>query len=151
MKFVAKEDISLPQEDLFAAVTDYASFERQALRRGAKVTRLDSKAVAGVGMAWKIVFAFRGRERELDAEIAQFQEPDSYSVDGRIAGLNGRFQLDLISLSRSQTRLTCALELVPKSLTARVLVQSMKLSRSTLQARFEKRVASFAKDLEARS
>ena len=41
MKFSTREDIEAPVDHVFAEVSDFAGFERRALRHGADITRLD--------------------------------------------------------------------------------------------------------------
>ncbi len=54
------------------------------------------------------------------------------------------------SLSRSRTRIMVALELKPQNLSARLLVQSLKLAKNSLTKKFKKRVGDYAKDMEDR-
>jgi len=46
MEFTAREDVEAPIAYVFAQVTDFAAFERQALRRGAEVRRRDGERLA---------------------------------------------------------------------------------------------------------
>jgi len=50
MIFETKEDINAPIEQVFPHISDFADFERSALRRGAEVARLDNLRTAGPGM-----------------------------------------------------------------------------------------------------
>jgi len=53
------------------------------------------------------------------------------------------------ALSKKQSRFHVGAVLEPKTLTARLLVESMKLARSKYNKRFQKRVAELAKELVA--
>lgn len=44
MKFVAKQDVELPQQTLFDRMADFQMFERVAIRRGVDVVRTGSLA-----------------------------------------------------------------------------------------------------------
>lgn len=148
MKFSSHEDIEAPIDAVFAAVTDFQAFERQALRRGAEVQRSDSLAYPGPGMTWDAAFMLRGKRREIKIELTQMDGPNGLVADARSNNLNGQFAVDLVALSRNRTRLSVTLELEPKTLAARLMLQSMKLARKTLTRRFRKRVAEFATDVE---
>lgn len=155
MQFTAKEDIEGPIDRIFEMITDFEGFERAAMRRGAEVVRTDklrlpTDMTAAVGMAWLARFKLRGRDRELALELAALDPPHGYRIDFASSGLDGDLAIDLVAMSRNRTRMTLALELRPRTLAARLMVQSLKLARTNLTKRFALRVADFAKDLEDR-
>jgi hypothetical protein len=67
-----------------------------------------------------------------------------------MGGLGGNMVVDLMALSRSRTRLVLDIELKPENLSARLLVQSLKLARGNLTKRFRLRAAEYAIDVEDR-
>jgi uncharacterized protein YndB with AHSA1/START domain len=150
MRFTAKEDISAPIEDVLEAVTDFQSFERALLRRGIEVARTDTLPQPGPGMTWESRFRFRGKMRELRAELVRIDCPESLEIATESAGLNGRLTVELVRLSPRQTRMQTVLVLKPRTMPARLLVQSMKLARGTLLRRYRRGVRKFARNLEAR-
>lgn len=150
MQFTAKEDIEGPIDRVFGLITDFEMYERAALRRGADVVRSDTLRARGAGMTWNAQFQFRGRERKLSLKLAEMTPPDGYRIDFFSPNLDGDLKVDLLALSKHRTRLTLALEVRPKTLSARLMVQSLKLARTNLTKRFALRVADFAKDLEDR-
>ncbi len=150
MKFSAKEDIEAPIEFVFEQVTDFTAFERSALRRGAEVQRVDSLAEPGPGMAWDASFKLRGRKREVNIELASIDPPNGLVVSSRSPAMGGELVVDLVALSRGRTRMSVDIEISPKNLAARLLVQSLKLARSKLNKRFRKRVAGHAEEIEDR-
>ncbi|MCK4712108.1 MAG: SRPBCC family protein, partial [Marinosulfonomonas sp.] len=75
MKFSTKEDIEAPIEAVFKAVSDFNAFERFALRRGARVQRVDRKTHPQTTIAWDIEFPYRGKKRQLLAELTEFDAP----------------------------------------------------------------------------
>lgn len=147
MKFSTREDIEAPIDHVFAAVSDFAAFERRALRQGAEVTRADDGPVQ-VGSAWQIAFQFRGRDRRMTATMAQMDPPDGYLVETVSDGLTAATEVQLVALSRSRTRVSVSIDLRAKSLTARLLLQSLKLVKGKMTKRFKARVLEFAEDIE---
>ena len=150
MKFSAREDIEAPIDFVFERVSDFDAVERQALRRGSEVKRLDGKGEPKVGSAWDIKFKFRGKSRKMHAEIMTMSKPNLLNVHSLSTGIEGETIIELVALSRNRTRIAVTMELKPKSLTARLLMQTLKLAKSNLSQKFKQRVSNFAIDTEGR-
>jgi len=149
MKFSTREDIEAPIDHVFAAVTDFSAFERQALRRGAEVRRVDQGPVQ-LGSAWDVAFQFRGKDREMRATISTFDPPNALVVDTSAAGIDGVTNVELMPLSPHRTRIAVSIDLSAKTLSARLLLQSLKLAKNTLTKRFKSRIAEQAEAIEDR-
>lgn len=150
MKFVTKEDIECPIAHVFAQSADFAGFERQALRRGANVRRTDQKPQYGLGSGWDVIFKFRGKDRQMQAVVTTWDPPNGYGVQSTSSGIEAAVLLELVPLSRGRTRLSLTIDLVPKTIAARIMVQSMRLARGTLQRRLDLRMSDFASDIVER-
>lgn len=148
MKFSTNEDILAPIDLVFASVSDFDSFERQALRHGAEISRQDNLDAPGVGMCWNGRFTFRGRKRDVTAEVAQYETPQAFTVASESGGLDGIIAVECIALAPHRTRLSVQVELKPRTIPARVVIQSLKLAKTSLNKRFKKRVADMAKNIE---
>lgn len=150
MIFTTREDIEAPIEAVFDMLCDFESFERSAMRRGAEVQRVDKLTSPGPGMTWNAVFQMRGRRREMQIEMVTFDRPNEMVLESTSPGIVGQMRFDLIALSRSRTRLAVALEVKPLNLSARLLVQSLKLGKGRLQARYNAKVSEYARGMEDR-
>lgn len=150
MKFSTREDIDAPISTVFAAISDFDHFERQVLRRGADVKRIDKLDGPCVGMRWKTRATIRGRKRDIDSELTEFTPESKLCLSSQVGGVDSALVLELLALSSRRTRLRVALDLTPTNLSARLFVQSLKLAKASLQKRFEDRVVNFAKEVEAR-
>ncbi|MHC0052384.1 SRPBCC family protein [Actibacterium sp. D379-3] len=150
MKFSTREDIAAPMSQVFAAVSDFDVFERAILRRGVELSRTDMLPGPGPGMTWKSRFTYRGRPRELTAELTHYQTPELLVMKSHSAGLDGALTVELLQLSPRQTRMAVALDLKPNTITARLFLQSLRLAKSSLTRRYKKSVHIFARDLETR-
>lgn len=148
MQFSTKEDIEAPIDFVFQRVTDFAAFERAALRRGMDVARQDRNPGLAEGAHWKAAFTFRGKSRTADVMVAKLDPPNEMQVAFISGGIEGVSQIELVPLSRSRTRLSVVIEMFPRSITARLLLQSLKLAKASLTAKFKGRVAGFAADIE---
>ncbi|MCW8842720.1 MAG: SRPBCC family protein [Rhodobacteraceae bacterium] len=151
MKFKSKEDLDAPIEKVFELLADFERHERSALRRGIEVSRVDSLKAPGVGARWDAQFRFRGKPRKAEIEVVKFEHPAEISVVAHMHGMDAQVEFLLVALSKTRTRLSVATTLTPQTLSARLLVQSFKLARGNITKRFDSRMASWARDIEARA
>jgi len=150
MKFSTRDDIEAPIDFVFEQLTDFPGLERAAMRRGAEVRRTDSLSQKGPGMSWHASFEFRGRTREVDLELTGVTPPDGIDMAFGSANLDGRMVVDLVALSRNRTRVTMNFELASKSLSGKLLLQSLKLARKSLTGRIDERMSSYCEDISKR-
>lgn len=150
MKFSSKEDIAAPIAAVFGMLSEFESFERSAIRRGADVNRVGEHDVPHEGQTWDARFSMRGKERQTRVELVQYTPPTEMRFESRSGGLSTTLHLELVSLAASRTRVSVAFEVKPRTLPARLFVQSMKLAKSNLAKRFSLRVSEYARDIEER-
>ncbi|NNE79330.1 MAG: SRPBCC family protein [Silicimonas sp.] len=144
MKLSTREDIDAPIDDVYQAVTDFDGFERQLLRRGIDITRDETQPMDVPGLCWNARFPWRGRAHDLDAELVEINQGQGYAIESRSGGIVCLGVVDLVALSKSRTRLFVSLDLKPTTLSSRLLVQSLKLTKGSLGRRFKSRVSEFA-------
>ncbi|MEM9434282.1 MAG: SRPBCC family protein [Pseudomonadota bacterium] len=150
MKFSAREDINAPIEKVFRTLTEFEVFERAALRRGIDLAREVEGESNGLGRTWRVNFKFRGRNREIGVELQTVAEPQDLVYAISSPNLRGTFEIELVAMSRARTRMRVALDIRPKTLSARLLLQSAKLARNTLNRRYKGRIKRLAQELETR-
>jgi hypothetical protein len=150
MKIATREDIAAPIEVVFAQLADFDGYERGALRRGAEVVRTDDLTVPGIGMAWRAAFDYRGKERKATIELTDYDPPNGMILTTHSNGADIVSVIDLVAMSKTRTRMNVSVDVRPRSLPAKLIVQSLKLARSSVLKRFRKRVTDFAADLENR-
>jgi len=150
MKFSSREDIEAPISYVFTRLSDVPAFERLAMRRGVQLRRVDRMSDIAVGAAWEFEFTFRGKLRKGRAQLTDFQPPERLKAEVMSNGMDGATTIELISLSPGRTRVMVGLEMQPKSIAARVLVQSLRLSKNSLTKKFKARIADFAEQIVER-
>jgi carbon monoxide dehydrogenase subunit G len=148
MKFQTKEDIDKPIANVFARLSDFENFERIALQRGVTISRKFKTKLPETGDSWDCKFRFRRKNRNASIVLLTFSTPDALYFKGDSQAIDVTFKIDLMALSKTRTRIMVDAVMSPKTLAARLFVQSMKLTRSKFNKRFAMRVAEFAKDIE---
>lgn len=148
MKFSTRQDIEAPVDFVFCRASDFAAFERQALRRGIQIARIGDVPDNRPGLRWDAVFSFRGKPRKVRAELARYDDPTAYQIQSVSGGVDADLTIDFVALSRGKTRIIVGLDLRPTTLSARLLIQSLKLAKANLYSRFDARVERFGRDIE---
>lgn len=148
MKLSTRTDIAAPQDFVFERLADFGSFERDAMRRGVTLRRLDVLSAPGAGMSWEVGFRFRGKQRQVLTDIRRYEEPEFLEYAGVSNSFEAGLEFVLTELSKTRTRLQIGLDVRPRSLGARLMIQSAKLGKGNLERRFQERVQQFAEDIE---
>ncbi len=150
MQFSAQEDIEAPIDDVFAMVADFERFERMALRRGVDVRRVTGQGPATAGATWETSVVIRGKPRQFTIEMTDYDRPAGMKFHARSKGVKGDTLVELLALSRRQTRLSVVMSLSARTLPARLLLQSLKLGQSRIRRQFQSRLSDFAREMEER-
>lgn len=150
MKFSRREDIEAPLEFVFREMTDFAALTRAAMRRGAEVKRTDSLGSPGVGMSWAIRAIIRGRTRDIAVRLTKFDLNQTTHCAVDSGGMLGTFSVEFVEIARGRTRINVALELRAATMTSRLILQSARLAKSTLDRRFARRITNLSREIEQR-
>lgn len=150
MKLSGRQDIEAPIAVVHRMLSDFDGWERGALRRGAEVTRTDTMTQPGPGMGWLVRFAWRAKPRTVTLRLDVLDPPVRLRLSGQGANLEGEAAIDLLELGARRTRVHVAVEARPRTLSARLFLQSLRLGRARVQRRFDQRLATVAADIEDR-
>lgn len=150
MRFASKQDIEAPIDALFQILSDFEAWERAVMRRGVELERKDKLRQAAPGMRWSARFLYRGKTRDLDVELTQLDPSTLMRFAGVSNALEGVVSVELMELGAKRTRLSCVIDITPRSLTARIFIQSLRLARAKLDRKFDQRIALLAGDIEMR-
>lgn len=150
MEFSFKKDVAAPVDAVFAALTDFPTYERQVLRRGAELRRIDTPAVDGVGATWEARFQFRSKPRQLRLSITEFTAPSDLALSGTSPSVNFDAGVQLQPIAGDKTRMKIKLSLAPQTFGARLMLQSLKLARTATEKRMEARLDQFIAQIESR-
>lgn len=147
MKFSTRINVDVSPTQLFDRVADFDRLERVLMQNGASVERIDPALDPGTRMGWNVAFRWRGKQRKLRIEVDRYDWPDSFSMVGQSDSLGIMIGATVIGLNRKRSRLIFEMEISPRNMRARLMIQTAKLGKARLDRRFEKRVQEFIGDL----
>ena len=147
MKFSKHEDVNVPQHVLFDKLTNFGNLERELTRRGLKVSVADGAPAEGQGAKWDLAFKFRGKRRTATLEATKVHSPDAVGLYLENPSMDIRVEIELTALSKNKTRMMVTSVLQPRTLAARLLVQSMKLGRGRFNKKYSARIKQIAEEL----
>jgi hypothetical protein len=150
MKLTAKEDIEAPVGFVTSVLTDFDMWERAALRRGAEVDRLDTLRKPGAGMEWKVGFDYRGKKRVIELKLLKLVPEETLVFDCMAQPAEAILTIDMAEMGARRTRVVVDLEIKPRTLAARLFLQSMRLAKAKVTRRFALRLAQVGADIEDR-
>ena len=150
MKLTSRQDIEAPVAFVFDALTEFQAWERAALRRGAEVARTDRLTSTAAGLSWMIKFAYRGKERRLALRLIQMERPSMLGFSGTGASLDGHANIDLMALAGRRTRISVTVEVRARTIGARLILQSLRLTKTRINRRFAERVGLYCTEIEIR-
>lgn len=148
MKLSARKDIDAPVADVFDICTDTATWERAALRRGVEIERKDTLSSFAPGMHWAIGFLWREKRRAAEVKLLSAERPTSMKFHAFGSLMDVMIEAEFVALSVRKSRIILRTEIKPRNLSARVIVQSLKLARGRIEAKYEAKLGQLAQELE---
>ncbi len=144
MEITAVDEIAARPEAVFAALTG-DGFVRLAAENGAVAVPRDGD---GPGAVWDLSFAYRGLARTVPIRTIAHRAPDHLAMTGESDGLRVDVSVRLEAPAPNRTRLSLTADLVPRTIGARLLTQSLRLARGTLDRKAAAALAVFARAVE---
>lgn len=150
MKLTAKCDIEVPASFAFACLTDFATWERDAARRGAEVERPADMPMTGLGAGWRIRFPFRGKMRKVLVRLESLTQDSEATFSMDSPAMEGTTAVDVLTLSPRRTRLRVSVTVRPKTLAARLFLNTLRLAKGRVQTKFDMRIRQLGGMIEDR-
>lgn len=137
MKFHVTEDVSAPIEAAWTGFTDFAALEAQLAEKGAQLHRLGGWREAHPGAGWHGTVHVRGTSYPVEAHVARIAPREACAIESRIGGMECSYLSTFRALSPEDTRVDITLDLRARTLSARLILQSLKLARTQALHRIE--------------
>lgn len=150
MRLTAKTDLEAPIGPAYNALVDHPSWERDAIERGLRVERVAGATHLGPGAGWEVHLPFRGKLVKLQLLVVEERPSDEVRYSYLSNAFEGEITLGVTPLSLRRTRLTMGIEIHPRTIMARVLMNTLRLAKGRAQARLEQRLAQMARQIERR-
>ncbi|MCA0922791.1 SRPBCC family protein [Pseudooceanicola nanhaiensis] len=151
MRLTTKNTIDAPAEMVFDSILNFAGARRDAVPEGARVARTDRLEQPGPGMTWELVFDLLGQRREMHLRLLSCDRPGRMEFKGTSPGLDIECTAQLSSPEAGRTVLALVIDIKPQNLSARILVQSLKLAKYQVSRRIEDKLGGFCRGIEARA
>ena len=148
MELKSKKAVAAPRDFVFEQASDFTAFERQALRRGVELRK--EGGPAPLGRSWNASVPLMGRERDIAARVISFDAPQDYTVQGESSGVGIIVRVEAESDGNGGSHLGLSVRLEPRTMPGRLVLQSLKLARSSLETRLSGRLEGYAREIEAR-
>lgn len=150
MRLSTREDIEAPLSYVFGLCSDTAPWERAAIRRGVDVVRTDRLTGTQPGMSWTIAGKWRGKRRRGVLKLVTLDPLHAMVFQGSSESIDLNVEMEFVELSARRSRIILRTDIKPRSLAARLVVQSMKLTRGRIEQKYEAKVSMLCKEIEAR-
>ena len=137
MKFKASEDVDAPHDMVWDRFTDFSGFEADIRSRGATLNRVGNWTRTVQDVEWRGEVIVRGKSRAITAKVTQFSDKELCVIESRIGGMKCHQEFSFVALSPMVTRVSMTLELAADTLTARLLLQTLKLARGRVLQRLQ--------------
>jgi len=149
MQFTSVQDINAPLEFVFLQLSDFESYEAYAMRIGAQIERRDELTTTKAGMIWNFVGELRGKMRDIDIELTTFSRPSDLAFHCTSSGIKADIKIRAMPLTKKQTRIKIATDIRPRSIPARLIMQSARLAKNSLNRKYNHRIWEYASHIEA--
>lgn len=141
MKFKVSEDVDAPQALVWARFTDFSGFEDDIRGRGATLNRVGNWTQTAEGVEWRGEVTVRGMNRAIASKVSRLVPQTLCIVESRVGGMDCHYEMGFVALSPEITRVTLVLDLSADTLTARLLLQTLKLARGRVLQRLQGLIA----------
>lgn len=150
MKLTAKSDLDVPINFVFGCLSDHATWEASAAERGIEIERPDGTPQWGPDAAWILRLYFRGRSIKMLMVLKESVPNDHLAYTFQANQLEGEFVLSIMALSPRRTRLNLALDVQPKTIAARLFLNTLRLTRGRVTAGLDARIRRIAGRIQDR-
>lgn len=129
----------------------YPRHETAARKAGFEVTRHGTVEDVLTDLHWTVAGQVRGRHREATVTVAEALPPVRLHIITQIGAIEAHGDLQFFEMGRNRCQMRAHVGLIPHTMSARLLVQSLRLSRHRITQRLHGALLQFARKAERRN
>lgn len=137
MNFKVSEDIDASADITWARFTDFSGIEADISGRGVELSRVGNWETATEGCVWRGSVKIRGRVRPVASEISVLTPPERCEIRTVIGGMEAVYEMTFLALRDDMTRVQVVMDLSAKTLSARLVLKTLKLARGRVLQRLQ--------------
>ena len=149
MRLSSSQIIGVPKDYLFERITDFDSFESYIHTEGGMAERTDNVAGTQSGMSWHVSGTFRKKQRNVDLTLENYAPSDKLKYVCETSSMNAAIFFELTEITPDQTELSLYIDPEARNISARLVLQSVKLAKKTIERRITQRIERFGNQIEA--
>ncbi len=133
MKFDYKTTINVPVEYAFARLTDFDKFEKEGFGNISKFTPVGDISAPNIGAKWKVRSEFQGRQRSYALQLRKLVANETVVLGNGSDKFDVEACFGLSKMDSTKTNFTFELNASAKTITGRLIMQTMQLARSRIE------------------
>lgn len=108
----------------------------------------DTLAEKATGMTWNVSGDLRGKRRKVRIELTEYRPDNLLKFFVKSSGIEAFATMESMALTRKQSRIKVTTVLKPKTISARLILQSAKLAKNSMNRKFNHRFWTYANYIE---
>ena len=150
LKIVATSEVELPAGRAFDAFTDVDRFEMMARRRGAKIRRHGGSNDPLTDVSWDVETTIRRKTRNFQVYISEIDAPGLIVYQMVSKQYEASARIYFLPVEDHASRVRVELRANPKTIAARIVLHSMRLSKNRIRRRMERGLKLYCQSIESR-
>ncbi|GHA44476.1 hypothetical protein GCM10008927_06660 [Amylibacter ulvae] len=148
MELKTKRTVQAPIDLVFQEFTNFVWFESVALSRGLNIERTDAMVDIQTGISWHLSGRIRGKQRDVDIAVTQFIPQKSTGFRCESKALDSQIDINFTPDGPARTKVKITIAPTAKNISARLMLQSVKLAQKTIEKRISSRMKDFCTTIE---
>lgn len=147
MRLEAAHEIQAPIELVFGKFCDFDRLQSFTENTGREAVRLDDGTATGAGVRYLLKGKFGGKQRSIELGLETCVPTVILKYEVEVETLTAALRFDFEKRAAELTRVSLILEPTAHSISSRLILQSVKLAKRTMEKRMETRLFHFGNEI----